>query len=62
MAYSKVFEGQFKPTASKSELLKIVEPSYLVLKDESSSLKLYETHHSTILPTGIMKFKAKSML
>ena len=61
MAYSALFEGEFKTLTSKSELLKITEPSFMELKDELSKLKLYERHSSVMFPTRILRFKAQSI-
>jgi hypothetical protein len=61
VAYSKLFEGQFKQVGPRSELLKITEPGYMELRDGAATLKLFETHNSVVLPTRIMKFKSKSI-
>lgn len=42
IAYSALFEGQFKEKAARNELLKITEPSYMILNgSKDAQIKIF---------------------
>lgn len=61
VVYSSLFQGPYSSTPSKSNLLRVTEPSYMQLKSGGDSIKLFETHNSVIFPTRLIKFKAASL-